>query len=421
MEKELGVGSFVRDSYKIYGREANINRHIPYLYDGLKPSSQRLIFAALSFKGLMKTATVIGECTGKYHPHGIDSLKMTVTSLVNNLGVFKGKGNFGYHFLTGETCEEANPRYTEVMLKPEIRDQLTKFIDFVPKIQSEIGYDMPRYIPTPVPLALVSGDIGIAIGINQKIPAFTAKSIIEAYRADDPMKLESQYGLELVKDAEQLRNLWTKGTGRLHVKMKTVRDADGITIEGDPTIFTPDLGYLFQEFKYGNVDYQDLSAGTRKLRFSKAYRVRKITTEEIQQVVEKASHHYESYYIRINNGEVAQPIGMRKWIDVCYKNYTELAKKGNEAEIKKVEDKILFYKNLTPVADKLKNAKISKPDVARQLNIPLAIVNKVASKSLDYIRECDVNKELKICNDKLNELKNGNVEKAIDAYVNALR
>lgn len=421
MEKELGIGNFVKNSYKIYGREANINRHIPYLYDGLKPSSQRLIFAALSFKGLMKTATVIGECTGKFHPHGIQSLSGTVTSLVNNLGVFKGKGNFGYHFLTGETCEEANPRYTEVMLKSEIRDQLTKFINFVPKIQSEIGYDMPRYIPTPIPLAFVSGDIGIAIGINQKIPAFTAKSIIEAYRADDPMKLESQYGLELVKDSEQLKNLWTKGSGRLHVKMKTVRDNDGITIEGDPTIFTPDLGYLFQEFKYGNVDYQDLSAETCKLRFSKAYRVRKITTEEIQQVVEKASHHYESYYIRMNDGEVAQPISMRTWIDVCYKNYSELAKKGNEVEIKKTEDKIKFYSNLIPVSEKLRNAKMSKPNIASELNLPIEIVNKVASKSLDYIRECNVNKEIDACNAKLKELKNGSVEKAIDSYVEALR
>lgn len=421
MDNELGIGQYVRDAYKIYGREVNLNRHIPCLLDGLKPSSQRLIYTAMGYKSLMKTATIIGECAGKYHPHGLTSLSTTVTNLVNRLGIFKGQGNFGYSFITGETCEEANPRYTEILLEPAIREQLNKVIAFVPKILSEIGYEIPKYIPTPVPFALISGDIGISIGINQKIPAFTAKSIIAAYRADDPMKLESQYGLELIKDPVQLKRLWEDGAGRLHLKMKTTRDNDGITIEGSSEIFSPDLSYLFKEFRAGNVDYQDLSAEVGKLRFTKAYRVRKITTEEIQAYVEKASHFYDSYYIRINDGEVAQPIGMRDWIKVCYDNYSDLARKGNESEIKKVEDKIIFYSNLDTVYSELASSKKSKADVAKARNIPLAIVNKIATKSIDYLRECDTKKEIAKCEETLKQLKNGNIDKMIDEYVEVLR
>lgn len=417
--KEIPISDFVRNSYLVFGKSSNIDRHLPFVLDGWKPVNQRVIYSALEYTDFIKTATLIGNCIGKFHPHGLDSMKDVITRMVK-IGLLDGQGNFGYRFLTGEACEAANPRYTEVRIKPEIREQIKTFLNLIPKVQSEVGYDMPEYVPTPVPYALIGGDEGIAIGINQRIPAFTAKSLIDAYRSDDPTKLESQYGLELIKSDCDLKGLWEQGSGKLHFKMRTIPDPNGITIEGDTSIFVPNLKDLFIKFKAGTVDYQDLSTEIGRLRFSKSNRIRSFNNSDVQRWVETASHFCRSYYIRIHDREVAQPISIRKWMEICYKNYFDLTIAGTKSEINKLNDKILFYKNLREVYKRYLSNE-SKELLSNSLNIPVSVINSIVSKSAEYVRGCDTNKEIKSCEDKINSYKKNTGDSLIDRYVEALK
>ena len=310
MSSEISIKDYVTNAYISFGKAMNVDRHLPYIYDGLKPVYQRLIAAALEVPDFIKSATVVGLCTGKFHPHGDKAFKSILSKMVK-LGIFDGQGNFGYRFITGEVAEPAAMRYTEVRLNPEIKNQISKFMEFVPKTISESGYEMPTYIPTPIPFALIGGDQGIAIGINQRIPAFTAKSILEAYTKDDPTLLESQYGLILEKDKSGLKSLWETGSGRIYLKMKVTNDSEGATIEGDTSLFAPDLGYLFQEFRWGNIDYQDQSTDVGRVRFSRPPRSRKKPVSYIQGLVRDASYWNAPYYIRVHDDKLGFPISMR--------------------------------------------------------------------------------------------------------------
>lgn len=420
MDQEISIKDYVTNSYLVFGKSMNIDRHLPCILDGLKPVYQRLITASFEFKDYIKSATLAGICLGKYHPHGDKSLKKTIARIVN-LGLFDGQGNFGYHHMTGEVDEPAAMRYTEIRLKPEIKNQISKFIEFVPKTLSESGYEMPTYIPTPIPFALVGSDQGIAIGINQKIPAFSAKSLLKAYLTDNPEELVSQYGLTINKEKSGLKKLWEEGQGRLFLSMKVTRDGNGATIEGDTTLFTPNLSYLFQEYKWGNVDYQNLSEGVGKLRFSKPARTRKMSVEYIQSLVEEAAKWDSPYYIRVHDETRGFPISMRTWIDVCYKNYSNLIIKGSEVEIGRLERKIKFYTNLNSVYNDLVNTKDSKNDIASKHNIDVGLVKDIASKSADYVRHTNVNEKIHECESKIDFIRSNSVKSQIESYVGVLK
>ena len=115
----------------------------------------------------------------------------------------------------GDDISPAAARYTEAKISSKFRSIFSDLMPYVPFKDGELEEQEPEYIPTPIPLSLLFGGLGIGFGANMRIPAFTIKSIYNALIKDDPELLEAPFGLKLIKDKSQLKELWDTGLGRL--------------------------------------------------------------------------------------------------------------------------------------------------------------------------------------------------------------
>jgi len=136
----------VSEQFKLYGEYVNLHRHIPYVYDGLKPSYRRTIQSALDVAKtkMAKVATISGHTIGTYHPHGDASINPIVSQLVQ-AGIFKGQGNHGADVLHGEDISPAAPRYIEAMLSSGLSCLYAANIDF--GVNAGILHPVPTAIP----------------------------------------------------------------------------------------------------------------------------------------------------------------------------------------------------------------------------------------------------------------------------------
>lgn len=170
----------VRESMKTYAAETNLERAIPDFRDGFKPVGRRLLFAASTIAKETKTksARIIGEVIGKYHPHGDMSVGGALATLVNNgTNEFTGIGNWGT-----PTDPPAAPRYTEVHLSKYGRSFFARYyIDkqvtpFVPTYDRALVE--PLVLPALLPNVFFNGGQGIGVGLRSSLPSFTPPSVL---------------------------------------------------------------------------------------------------------------------------------------------------------------------------------------------------------------------------------------------------
>lgn len=175
--KERDIGSEMKNSYIDYAMSVIIGRALPDVRDGLKPVHRRILYAMQEMglkynKPFKKSARVVGDVLGKYHPHGdfsvYDALvRMAQTFSMRNTLV-NGQGNFGS--IDGDS--PAAMRYTEVRLQA-IADELLNDLDkdtvkFVPNYDGSL--QEPAVLPAKIPQLLVNGSSGIAVGMATNIP-----------------------------------------------------------------------------------------------------------------------------------------------------------------------------------------------------------------------------------------------------------
>lgn len=175
--KERDIGSEMKNSYIDYAMSVIIGRALPDVRDGLKPVHRRILYAMQEMglkynKPFKKSARVVGDVLGKYHPHGDSSVydalvRMAQTFSMRNTLV-NGQGNFGS--IDGDS--PAAMRYTEVRLQA-IADELLNDLDkdtvkFVPNYDGSLME--PAVLPAKIPQLLVNGSSGIAVGMATNIP-----------------------------------------------------------------------------------------------------------------------------------------------------------------------------------------------------------------------------------------------------------
>jgi len=164
--------------YADYGRYIDQFRAIPYHIDCLKPVERRLLFTLFQVaKKLTKSARVIGEAIGKYHPHGDQSAYGTLVGLVRR-GLAEGQGNWG---ATGfEDTDPAAYRYTEVSANKLINELAFEFIKFVPWDDPEnLSYNQPRFLPCPIPIGLIGDHYIQGISFHTtKIPRYSMDALV---------------------------------------------------------------------------------------------------------------------------------------------------------------------------------------------------------------------------------------------------
>ena len=184
--KQRDVGEEMKKSFIDYAMSVIVSRALPDVRDGLKPVHRRILYAMQEMglkynKPFKKSARVVGDVLGKYHPHGDTAVYDALVRMAQDFSMRKmlvnGQGNFGS--VDGDSA--AAMRYTEVRLQA-IADELLEDIDkdtvkFVPNYDGSL--QEPSVLPGKMPQLLVNGSNGIAVGMATNIPTHNLGEICD--------------------------------------------------------------------------------------------------------------------------------------------------------------------------------------------------------------------------------------------------
>jgi DNA gyrase subunit A len=225
----------MRQSYLDYAMSVIVGRALPDVRDGLKPVHRRVLFAMRELgNAYKKSARVVGDVIGKYHPHGDSAVYDTIVRMAQPFSMryllVDGQGNFGS--VDGDM--PAAMRYTEVRMSRLASELLADIdketVDFTPNYdESEIE---PSVLPTRIPNLLVNGQTGIAVGMATNIPPHNLTEIVNACIAllDDPALtlaalMQHVPGPDfptggIINGALEIATAYRTGRGRLSVRAR---------------------------------------------------------------------------------------------------------------------------------------------------------------------------------------------------------
>ena len=185
----------MRESFIDYSMSVIVQRALPDVRDGLKPVHRRILYAMSEIglspgRAYKKSATVVGDVLGKYHPHGDSAVYDSMVRMVQDFSLryplVDGQGNFGS--VDGDSA--AAYRYTEARLTRlamELLEDIDKeTVDYAPNFDGSL--DEPTVLPARLPNLLVNGSSGIAVGMATNIPPHNLREVVDAATAliDEP-------------------------------------------------------------------------------------------------------------------------------------------------------------------------------------------------------------------------------------------
>ncbi|WP_271273376.1 DNA gyrase subunit A [Aliamphritea hakodatensis] len=181
----VNIEDELKQSYLDYAMSVIVGRALPDVRDGLKPVHRRVLFAMSELgndwnKAYKKSARVVGDVIGKYHPHGDSAVYDTIVRMAQPFSMrymlVDGQGNFGS--VDGDSA--AAMRYTEIRMAKISHDLLADLdketVDFVPNYDGT--EQIPEVLPTRVPALLVNGSAGIAVGMATNIPPHSLSEVV---------------------------------------------------------------------------------------------------------------------------------------------------------------------------------------------------------------------------------------------------
>ncbi len=192
---EISIEKEMKKSYLDYAMSVIIGRALPDVRDGLKPVHRRVLYAMRELKNdynkaYKKSARIVGDVIGKYHPHGDTAVYDTIVRLAQDFSMryplVDGQGNFG----SVDGDRPAAMRYTEIRMQRLAHEMLTDLdketVDFVPNYDESLSE--PSVLPSKIPSLLINGSSGIAVGMATNIPPHNLSEVIEAIKAiiDNP-------------------------------------------------------------------------------------------------------------------------------------------------------------------------------------------------------------------------------------------
>jgi DNA gyrase subunit A len=250
----------MRRSYLDYAMSTIIGRALPDVRDGLKPVHRRILYAMYELNNMhdkpyKKSARVVGDVIGKFHPHGDQAVYDAITRMVQDFSLryplIDGQGNFGS--IDGDA--PAAMRYTEVRLA-RIAEEILKDIE-KETVAFRLNYDEsleePIVLPSRTPTLLINGSSGIAVGMATNIPPHNLSEVIDGIVAfiDNPdISIEELmqiipgpdfptraiiYGREGIRDAYH--------TGRGHILLRATANIEQSKKEGRESIIITQLPY----------------------------------------------------------------------------------------------------------------------------------------------------------------------------------
>jgi DNA gyrase subunit A len=184
--KKIDIDKEMRTSYLDYSMSVIVGRALPDVRDGLKPVHRRILYALNDLgmthtKPHKKSARIVGEVLGKYHPHGDTAVYDTMVRMAQDFSyrymLVDGHGNFGS--IDGDSA--AAMRYTEARMAPIASEMMTDInketVDFIPNFDDSL--EEPEVLPARFPNLLVNGTSGIAVGMSTSIPPHNLGEVID--------------------------------------------------------------------------------------------------------------------------------------------------------------------------------------------------------------------------------------------------
>jgi len=256
----INIEEEMRQSYLDYAMSVIVGRALPDVRDGLKPVHRRVLFAMRELgndwnKPYKKSARVVGDVIGKYHPHGDAAVYDTIVRMAQPFSLrymlVDGQGNFGS--VDGDA--PAAMRYTEVRMAKIAHELLADIdretVDFVPNYDE--SEQEPEILPARIPNLLVNGSAGIAVGMATNIPPHNLREVIDACLAviDKPeisivelMQIVPGPDFPtaaIINGARGIAEAYATGRGRIYVRARTEIETDEKS--GKQTIIVTELPY----------------------------------------------------------------------------------------------------------------------------------------------------------------------------------
>lgn len=341
-----------------------------------------------------------------------NSVDPVISSMVR-VGLLEGQGNHGT-----ATVEEAAPRYTEIKYKNDLHDLLFKLVDYAPHFENELGNSEPEYLITPIPISLIIGNFGIGIGVTTRIPAFTFKSLVNAYKNNDPTLLESFYGYKII--SAEWDSLWNKGFGS--IKYRYLVDnfyskedcQDVISISGYDGIFQPKLAELDKYTISQHLYKRDESGDNLRLIYGRTKGTRLISNEDIYKMAIKASTIIKAYNIKVNIFGKIKTIGIKDWLDTTFSLYNSTLSKWKTDKIIDLNHKLKIYK-IIPKVVSLLNKNKTNDEIISILVIDQLSLSQILSKPISILRKTAFDNEIQSINEKISLINNISIDNIINS------
>ncbi len=263
---EVSIEKEMKKSYLDYAMSVIIGRALPDVRDGLKPDHRRVLFAKRELKNdytkaYKKSARIVGDVIGKYHPHGDAAVYDTIVRLAQDFSMryplVDGQGNFG----SVDGDRPAAMRYTEIRMQrlthQMLEDLDKETVEFVPNYDESLSE--PSVLPSKIPALLVNGSTGIAVGMATNIPPHNLSEVTDAITAliDNPEITWNElmqhisgpdfptggiiYGIDGIKEA------YKNGRGIIKVRARVIVEKDKRT--QSETIVVTELPYQVNKAK----------------------------------------------------------------------------------------------------------------------------------------------------------------------------
>lgn len=256
----VNIEEELKSSYLDYAMSVIVGRALPDVRDGLKPVHRRVLYAMNVLgndwnKAYKKSARVVGDVIGKYHPHGDTAVYDTIVRMAQSFSLrymlVDGQGNFGS--VDGDSA--AAMRYTEVRMSQIAHELLADLeketVDFVPNYDGT--EQIPEVMPTRVPNLLVNGSSGIAVGMATNIPPHNLTEVINgclAYIDDENITVEGLMEhipgpdfptAAIINGRRGIEEAYRTGRGKIYIRARGEVEIDAKT--GHETIIVHEIPY----------------------------------------------------------------------------------------------------------------------------------------------------------------------------------
>lgn len=306
----------IHDYMMPYAESVILDRALPRVEDGLKPVQRRILYTMheLNMKPdgpYKKSARVVGDCLGKYHPHGDTSVYGAMVNLAQDFNMraplVDGNGNFGS--IDGDSA--AAMRYTEVKLAPLACELLRDLDKDTVKWNKNFDDSLkePDVLPGKFPNLLVNGSAGIAIGLATKIPPHNLTEVIDGTVAviDNPkITIDELLGIirgpdfptgGFIAEGDSFKDIYTTGKGKIIMRAKVDIENDN----GKQNIIVHEIPY--------NVNKSSLQIKIKELRDDLAEKQGKNSIlAGIQEIVDESDRNGIRVAIKLKKGEDATKV-----------------------------------------------------------------------------------------------------------------